>query len=167
MSAAEVGIGGKSEDTVDAIRRIINKGSMYLGRWERIFHTRYPNSTHDIPPQEDLSVMNCKEAAGTTDTCNQAYKTYEVFFDQLPQDNISIDRNNNEVPNNNESEALSLSVPGYTKSNMRVDCQHHIRNVWSGAVTTNWCNYVKVDLAEDLKDIDLRLRVEIDMSSIV
>ena len=32
MSAAEVRIGGKLEDAVDAIISIMNKGAMYLGR---------------------------------------------------------------------------------------------------------------------------------------
>ena len=85
-----------------------------------------------------------------------------------------MNRNNNEAQidnnmnqNNNKSDTLLLSVPGCTKSNVRVDYQHHMRNVWSGAITTNWYKHVKVDLAKDLKDIDLRLRVEIDMLSVV
>ena len=51
--------------------------------------------------------MNCKKAAVTTDTCNQACKTREVFFNQLPHDNA--EQGNNAAMNSAE-QANDLST---------------------------------------------------------
>ena len=39
--------------------------------------------------------------------------------------------------------------------------------MWAGATSKKWCKYLKVQLAEDLKEINFRLRVHIDMSLII
>ena len=47
---------------------------------------------------------------------------------------------------------------------MPIDYFYYIKNIWSRAISKN---YMKVKLAEDLKEIDYYLRTDIEMDSII
>lgn len=67
-----------------------------------------------------------------------------------------------------ETVQVQLEVEGQLIDiDLPIDCYHHLRNVWTGATSKNLCKHMKVELAEDLKEIDYHLHVDVDMGSII
>ena len=46
-----------------------------------------------------------------------------------------------------------------------IDCYHHLRNVWIKATTIGLCKHAQQESSEDLKGIDRRVRVKIEVGS--
>ena len=87
LSLSESCIGSKSIKTVNAVLDVLDKGRVCFKRWKITFEKRYPKQEHDIPPERNLTINNCSKAAGTTDTCNQAYVSRRLIFGEVDKRN--------------------------------------------------------------------------------
>ena len=86
MSCSHAALGGASEQTVAAIADVIEAGQEHLSEWKETVETMHPDFNHDIPGPESLSLSNCKNAAFTTDTCNQACKSRSLLIEKVNEE---------------------------------------------------------------------------------
>ena len=60
----------------------------------------------------------------------------------------------------------SASATG-SLTNLHVDCHQYLRNVWTNAIVKAIDDHHRLELKEELKEIDSRLRVTVNISAIV
>ena len=53
-----------------------------------------------------------------------------------------------------------------SSTSLHVDCHHHLRNVWNNAIEKAIDDHHRVELKEELKEIDSRLRVRVNTPAI-
>ena len=68
-----------------------------------------------------------------------------------------------------EEEPIHVPLPANRANNIQldVDCYHHLINVWFNAITIGLCKHAQQELSEDLKEIDIPLRVKIELGSFI
>ena len=72
-----------SKEEIKSIVKIIVEGKDYLVQQAEIYEKYYPEDVHDIPSPDNLDIANYSQSAMTTNTCNQAIKSYRVMVDDM------------------------------------------------------------------------------------
>ena len=71
--------------------------------------------------------------------------------------------------NDNQHNKNAPTVEDKKTSNtiLSIDYHHHLRNAWTKALGKKVCKHLSQDLKEELNEVDARLRLKINMDSIV
>ena len=108
--------------------------------------------THDIPSSDEMGLYKFKDAVVMSDACNAARASSEKIVDKIE-----------------EAIEFVATVEGveHEPSVLRMDCHHHLRNVWLKALNKHLSKYLNNILATDLKAIDFRYRVSTMFDSVL
>ena len=121
---------------------MIERGGKYLDRWATVIQEIHPTYKHDIPPATVMNIGKLSDGGAlTSDTCNSARKTRRFLVDCIKE------------------KAIQRSVDGNKVHVTEIDWYHHLINLWLGSMFTALSFYLKVELEDELDNIDTRLRV--------
>ena len=98
--------------------------------------------------------------AATSDNCNGALKVKRLLVDAT-QEAVRAKYTDEEWEALGEKQQAAMLLV------LEVDCWHHLRNVWVGAVTKELTKRLKDNLKDELDSIDFRLRVGTDMVGVL
>ncbi len=104
-----------------------------------------------IPKPEDATFLKLRNGFLTTDTCNQAKKLRQELIKAIKQ----LAKDAGKVENTDDFLMFEL------------DCWNHLRNIWIEHGVNDLEKHVKTFLAEDLAEIPLIYRVDVDMNHIL
>ena len=86
LQSAKVGIGEKSEDTVEIMKEILEDSKEYLEWLKEICEREFPYFKYDIPPSSAVTLSNCKTSVISSDCCNQAQKIRRLMKDDIEKE---------------------------------------------------------------------------------
>ena len=91
------------------------------------FHKETYGPIHNIPPPEKMSIVKMKGAVVNSDTCNSTQLTSSILVDKIE-----------EVLKVKTKETGDV----YECTVLRMDCHHHVRNVWIGVLNKHLSTYL-------------------------
>ena len=91
-----------------------------------------------------MNIAKLNEAVVSSDACNAARLTSDLIAEAI------------EKAVKEQAAIAGVNVGALT---VRVDCHHHLRNVWIKALNTHLSKYLNALMLDDLKVIDFRYRV--------
>jgi hypothetical protein len=137
-----------SETICDAIIDTLRQMGDNLDRWIAV-HENMFGQNHDIPPGSSIDIAKLEGGMITTDTCNGARLLSKLLAEEI---DLAVKAKKEEL---GEAAGEDESF----KSVVVQDCHGHMRNIFINGVTKRMSTYLSRVLAEDLQDIDRRLRV--------
>ncbi len=111
-------------------------------------HEKMFGDTHSIPSSSQIHLSKLEGGLVNTDTCNGARLLAQLLVDAVDfavEEKRALSGENDNHPN--------------TLTTMVQDCHNHMRNIWIKAVTHRLSSYLNKVLADDLNDLDWRLRI--------
>ena len=111
-----------------------------LDQWRAIHEAEF-GCDHDIPSSEEMNITKLNEAVVSSDACNAARLTSDLIAEAIEEavrDQVDIE----------DVDVSALTI--------RVDCHHHLRNVWIKALNKHLSKYLNALMAGDLNVIDYR-----------
>lgn len=148
----------RSETVCTAIIETIKEKAALLDQWRSHHEKLYgANAEHDIPVSAEMHLSKMKGGLVNADTCNSARLTSAMLCDAI-EDAVEEERISHGV---NEDDDLTQPIV------LRMDCHHHLRNVWIGALNKHLSKYLDNILQQDLTKISFRYRVSTMMDSVL
>ena len=111
-----------------------------LDQWRAIHEAEF-GCDHDIPSSEEMNITKLNEAVVSSDACNAARLTSDLIAEAI------------EEAVREQADIEGVDVSALT---IRVDCHHHLRNVWIKALNKHLSKYLNALMAGDLNVIDYR-----------
>ncbi len=139
----------RSETICEAILHALEQKGKNLDEWI-VVHEKMFGTNHNIPPGSEIHLSKLEGGLINTDTCNAARFLGQLLVDAVDHAVAEKMELTGEVADNLLNGVHSAMVQ---------DCHHHMRNVWVNAVTIALSVYLNKVLADDLGEIDHRLRV--------
>jgi len=137
----------KSETICDAIVETINDKATHLDKWA-VIHEKMFGHTHSIPSSSQINLSKLEGGLVNTDTCNGACLLAKLLVDAVDfavEEKRALSGDDGNNPN--------------TIATMVQDCHNDMCNIWIKAVTHQLTSYLNKVLADDLNDVDWRLRI--------
>ena len=147
----------RSETVCQAILDTLNDKARYLDEWT-VVHEKMFGKDHSIPPGSEIHLSKLEGGLVTTDTCNAARLLGRLLVDAVDQAVEEKQQFLGTVNDNNTNPLPSAMV---------MDCHNHMRNIFIKAAVIALSAYLSKVLAEDLLNIDWRLRVSTLFDSIL
>ncbi len=140
----------KSEELCKTILEVIADKGQLLDKWKQVHEELFGND-HDIPDSSELNVTKlANHGVITTDTCNSARKLSRLLREAIAE------------------KARQEGILDEDKIKVhQMDCHHHLRNVWIGAMNRILSKYLAELMKEDLGNIDPFLRVSTNFDTIL
>ena len=144
----------RSETLWQSIVHTIKEKAKLLDRWSTTHEKAFPSRPHDIPPSSDMHLSKAgKGGSSTTDTCHGAR-----LFSSLLVEEIELAAKEKAQENGEDGSDILVCL---------MNCHHHLRNVWIGAMNKRLSTYLNEILASDLDAIDYRYRVSTMMDMVL